>query len=86
MRIVVDERGIVAGLLAGAPASAPASDLVDEGLRAIAIAEVALRAWRRTPLDEDLVALARVQGVGISTRDCEILRREGAMATRRAAA
>lgn len=80
---VVDERGLVAEMLAGAPAPGPTCELVDDVLRAIACSVIALRAWRRAPLDEDLVQLARVQGVAICEGDCEQLRREGAM--RRAA-
>ena len=75
-RVLVDERGQVAALLAGAPAAVPPCELVDESLRAIAVAEVALRAWRTLVVApvEDLV-----RAVGGDARDVEQLRREGAM-------
>lgn len=80
MRVVVDERSIVAALLAGRPAEVPAGELVDEELRAVVVAVVALGAWRAlvTVSVEDLVG-----ALGGDAGDVEQLRREGAM--RRAA-
>lgn len=83
MRVLVQERRIVAVLLAGGPPEGLVDELVDEELRAVAVAVIALRAWRQAPTDDQVIALARAQGVAISDRDCEVLRREGAM--RRAA-
>lgn len=85
-RIVVHERRLVAVLLAGGAAEVLAGELVDDELRAVARAVLALRTWRLAPTD-DAVAAA-VGALGPFQRECldealEDLRREGAM--RRAA-
>jgi hypothetical protein len=81
MRLVVEERRIVAELLAGGPEKVPAGELVDLELRTVARAVSALRAVRQAPTDELVTAAARVLGAPVG--DLEDLRREGAM--RRAA-
>lgn len=83
MRVVVDERRAVAELLAGGGFEGPAGELVDEDLRAVARAALALHAWRRPATDEVLVELAELQGARIEPGECEQLRREGGL--RRAA-
>jgi hypothetical protein len=71
---VIDERALVAGLLAGDASILP--PLVDDRLRAIAIATRALGAWRAliTTTVEDLVF-----HLGGDAGDVEQLRREGAL-------
>lgn len=81
-RVVVHERRDVAELLAGGRLEGPAGELVDDELRAVARAVLAVRAWREAP-DERMEALVRAQGVAISGRELEALRREGSL--RRAA-
>lgn len=81
--MVVHERRAVAELLAGGALDGVAGELVDDDLRAVARAVLALRAWRRGPTDEVLVELVQLQGAHLEPSECELLRREGAM--RRAA-
>jgi hypothetical protein len=84
MRVLVDERRLVADLLAGGPVEVPAGELVDERLRTVAVAVVALRTVRQAPTDEAVNAAARVLA-GPAGEDLELeeLRREGGL--RRAA-
>jgi hypothetical protein len=73
---VIDERRDVAALLAGAVA---VPDLVDDNLRTIAIAVLALRGWRAlvSVTVEDLV-----RALGGDASEVEQLRREGALRRR----
>jgi hypothetical protein len=82
-RIVVLERRLVAELLAGGPVEVLAGELVDDQLRAVARAVAALRAWRRPPIAQDVIAAVRAQGGDLQGEEYELLMREGGM--RRAA-
>lgn len=83
VRVVVHERRAVAELLAGGDLEATAGDLVDDELRAVARAVLALRAWREAP-DERVGALVGAQGLSVEAREIESLRREGGMLRRAA--
>lgn len=83
MRVVVHERRLVAELLAGRDLDGVPGELVDVQLRAVARAVLALRAHRMPEGDELLVELVELQGAHVGARECEELRREGAL--RRAA-
>lgn len=86
-RVVVHERRLVAVLLAGGASEVLAGELVDDELRAVAQAVLALRTVRQPPTDEAVEAAVRALGAKVEREGLvevlEGLRREGAM--RRAA-
>ena len=77
MRVVVPERRVVALLLAGERTPVRTSELVDDELRAIAVATIGLRAAGLAPDEVLVVERARADGHAVSTREVETLLREG---------